>query len=298
MRRHWRALERGSAPPNAYPLVIKHEVENSSYTVYLSDLVHVWAEHLSAKDIRRRALNSNTSIDPSEDHEQMRHFLRCIDDALAQKAGTSIDVAYSASAECLLLRTETALPGSLEPLKWSVELRIESAFVLTRELLVPLLLRQAVHTAESTSLFQHLKEKDHVIDKLIDALIADGVPLSKIFPGGPPSKSALKSNPRQALSRNVRGLSEFNEQKWRKDLDDSATQSYCIDHLVTSVFRHGALIDQKTVSLPEYDKWWLRMEDNGSQQTISHAKPQSQIEESQGVEEEVSFQASKTHCSR
>ena len=293
MGRQWQELSQESVAPNVPPLIIKHEVENSSYTIYVSDLIHIWTEHLSAKDIRRRALNSNTSIDPSEDHDQMRHFLRCVDDALAQKAGTSINLTYNVNADRLLLRTETALPGSLEPLKWNIELKMESTFVLTREVVVPLLLRQAVHTTESASLFQQLKEKDHVIDKLIDAMIADGLSLTKVFPGGAPSKSALKSNPRQAWSKNARGLSEFNEQQWHRDLNDSATRSSHFRHLVATVFPKTALIDHESISLPEYDEWWLSMRNHGLQDFNVSAKPQSQIEENQGTDGESQFQVPK-----
>ena len=212
---HWEVIHRKKLSSRSPSLLMKHEVESSSYTIYVTDLVHVWSEHLTAKDIRRRALNSDTSIDPSEDQGQMRRFLQCIDNALEQKPGTSLELDYSLSADNLLLRSHTQLPGDLPPLEWTNELCLNATFVLTKEFILPLIYQQHFHQDESASLLQQLKEKDAIIDRLIDSSVSEGTPLSKIFPGAAPSRSEMKSDPRQALTRHVRGITKFNEYSWR-----------------------------------------------------------------------------------
>ena len=272
------------------PLLIKHEVGSSAYTIHLSDLTHMWTEYMNAKDIRKRALNADTSIDPSEDLEQMRFFLRCINDALEQKPGTTIDLACDGHAKRLLLKTCTPLPGSFEPLRWTIELRIESPFTLTKEVVIPLLRLQAMQSAGSASLIQHLKEKDHIIDKLIDTMQADGVSLSKVFPGAAPLKCTIKSNPRQAFSKNAKGLSEFNEPQWRKDLEHNTAVPSCLDQLVSNVFQPGPLHDLENISLEGYGEWWLNMSNENSHQHRSFTEPQSKTEESQGSTGDSQFQ--------
>ena len=299
---HWTVLELRTSALNLPPVLIKHEVASSAYIIHLSDLTHVWTEHMSAKDIRKRALNADTSIDPTEDLEQMRLFLRYINDALEQKPGTTVDLTYDEGAGSLLLKTYTPLPGSLEPLRWIIELRIESPFALTKEVVVPLLRLQAMQNAESASLVQQLKEKDHVIDKLVDSMQADGVSLSKVFPGAAPLKSTIKSNSRQALSKNAKGLSEFNEQQWRKHLKHNIAAPSHLDQLVSNVFQPGSFYDLETISLQEYSEWWLKMSNDNPYQNESYTEPQSQMEESLGLTGDSQFQVSRSsstlqrHC--
>ena len=214
----------------------------------------------------------------------MRLFLGCIDEALSHKEGTSVDLVHD-DQNGLYLKTTTPLPGSLAPLVWNFELKRESPSALSKELIVPLLSQRAIQNVESTSLLQQLKEKDHIIDKLIDTIQADGIALNKVFPGAQSSKFAVKSNPRQALSKNVKGLSEFDEKQWRMDLKEHTARRPGLKQLVSKVFGNEQAEDLGTVSSADYGEWWSRLSDNGSEREMEIDKPQSQMQDSMGASE-------------
>ena len=290
----WTIL-RTKASSSSFPtILIKHDVASSGYTLYLTDLSHVWVERMNAREIRRRALNADTSIDPSEDVEQMRLFLRCINDALDQKPSTSVDLAYDEPNKCLLLKTYTPLPGSLEPLQWIVEMRMASPHALTREMIVPLLHQQAMQNIESTSLVQELRDKDHVIDKLVDTMQANGVSLSSAFPSAATLKSKLKSNPRQALGKNARGLSEFDELRWRDDLRHQTIHVSSLDALVISAFQNGLRNDHEAILPPDHGEWWLHMSGIDRHKVEGHSKSSAPTRESQDSVDGPQFQVSKS----
>lgn len=293
MGRFWEVLGLETSSSRLPPLLVKHEVAGSGYTIRLSDLTRVWIERMNAREIRKKALNTDTSIDPSEDVGQMRLFLRCINDALEQKPGTSIDLAYDEREKNLLLKTFTPLPGSLEPLRWTMELRMEPPFALTEEMVVPLLRQQAIKNVEFASLVQQLKDKDHVIDKLIDTMQANGISLSIIFPGAAALKSASKSDPRQALCKNAKGLSRFDEQQWRKDGMHHSAQLSSFGEVVSSVFQHRSRDEQEAMSLPDYGEWWLSMSEMNSDKPEGHPKPHSPLNEGRSSIGVFEFQVGK-----
>ena len=292
MSGHWKALDRKNFTSNSPPLLIKYEIESSNYMVYLSDMVHVWTEHLTARDIRRRALNSDTSIDPSEDQGQMVQFLNCVKDALSQKSGTSLELDYTLSTKSLLLKTHTPLPGRLQPLEWFLELQLAAPFVLTRELIVPLLHVQALQQAESSSLCQQLKEKDAIIDKLVDTLVSEGTAISKVFPGAAPSRSALQSNPRQALSKYARSLAKFNEHQWRNDLSNSVAQMSDFDLLLNNTLLPDLSGFPQQMTVPDYGEWWLHLSSIENPGTRGQRKPSFSKKESQDSASDSQFQVS------
>lgn len=288
----WKILKLGNAYSGFPPILIKYAIESSSYSIHMTDLTHIWTERMNARDIRRRALNADTSIDPSEDVEQMRLFLRYISDALHQMPGTSLDLAYDEPKECLLLKSYTALPEPLEPLRWTMELSKDLPFVLTEEMVVPLLNAQAISNIETTSLLHHLKDKDRIIDKLFDTIKANGISLSGIFPGAPALESLLKSDARQALSKNARGLSVFDEKEWRKDLKHPIAQTSNLDGLLATVFNDKFQDGQKENALPDHGEWWLSVSKADRLETKSYLKPLSQVEESYNSVNVSEFQVS------
>ena len=292
MGRYWKELKLGNAYSGFPPILIKYVIDSSSYSIHMTDLTHIWTERMNAREIRRRALNADTSIDPSEDVDQMRLFLRYISDALQQMPGTSLELAYNEPKECLLLKTYTALPKSLEPLRWTMELGKDLPFVLTEEMVVPLLNTQAIANIETTSLLHHLKDKDRIIDKLFDTIRANGISLSGIFPGRPPLDSLLKNDPRQALYKNARGLSVFDEKQWRKDLKHHDAQTSNLDGLIATTFNDKFHDGQKENTLPDHGEWWLTLSKADGFETKAYPKPLSQVEESYDSVDVSQFQVS------
>lgn len=249
------------------PLLIKYELGTSDYTVLITDLTLLWRESLDRKRIIRRSFDVDTSIDPSEDSDQLRLFLQKVGDALEQKPGTTIDLVQNGSDKSLLLRTLTSLPGSLKPLQWSIELLPASQSILTAELIVPMLSQHVISNVEKASLLQQLKEKDLVIAKLTDKMHSDGVDLSRLFPSI--SSRSGKSTSRQTLGKSVKGLGEFDEDRWRKHIVDNGVSFDGFQELVADAFEIDMTDWPENAPIPEYKSWWVKLSHKDSHQEDS-----------------------------
>ena len=101
-------------------LLIKHDIQQASYSVYITDLVHTWHESLDRKGVIKRALQDDTSIDPSEDASQLKILLAKIESSLKGQDGTSLQL--TAKGDDLILHAHCILPSPLDGLQWRVEL--------------------------------------------------------------------------------------------------------------------------------------------------------------------------------
>ncbi|KAI9812971.1 MAG: hypothetical protein M1832_006450 [Thelocarpon impressellum] len=147
MTSDWRALplpQNGDARPS---LIVKCRFTKSSYVVHLTDLTRIWSESLDRREIIRRALNEDTSIDPSEDSEQLRILLQKIQGAINGDEGTTLHLDERGPGE-VRLNVQSPLPEPLKPLRWPIHLSTCSPEVLTNELLLPVLAEHADHPAE------------------------------------------------------------------------------------------------------------------------------------------------------
>ena len=281
----WRRLSLPNADASRPPLLIKHDLGASDYSVWITDLTFVWSESLDRKHIIQRSFAVDTSIDPSEGPDQLRLFLRSLGDALEQRPGTSLVLVQNDRSQELLLQTCTPLPGSLRPLNWFIELNLAPPSRLTAELIVPLLHQQVTAQSEKESLLQHLKEKDQVITKLVDKLQSDGNDLGRLFPGVAPSKPGRQTS-RQALAKSVKGLGEFNEGPWRQRLLTKADASRGYIGLVTDAFEHDLADLPNEISIPHENKWWERLRHKESQDQEPRPGPELIGEEETSTQNE------------
>jgi len=263
MHSAWKVLSLPHVGDSIPPLIIKYEIGTSDYTVWITDLTLIWRESLDRKRIIRRSLDVDTSIDPSEDSDQLRLFLQRLGEALEQQPGTTLDLVQNNSHRSLLLRTFTPLPGSLKPLEWPIELLPASQSTLTAQLVVPMLSQQVIANAEKASLLQQLKEKDQVIAKLTDKMHSDGVDLGRLFPGIA-SKSS-KSMSRQALGKSVKGFGEFNEHRWRNNLINNVASSKPFVELISDTFDIDLGDHPEFAPMPDYKNWCERLRRRESQ---------------------------------
>lgn len=263
MRSAWKVLKLPRTGVILPPLLIKYEIGTSDYSVWVTDLTLIWRESLDRKRIIRRSLDVDTSIDPSEDSDQLQLFLRRVGDALDQQAITTLDLVQNERDQSLLLQTCTPLPGSLRPLEWFVELLPDSQTTLTAELVVPMLSQQMFANAEKASLLQQLKEKDQVIAKLVDKMQSEGVNLSKLCPGVVPKSSKPMS--RQALGRSVKGFAEFNEHQWRGHLMNSIASPKEFIEVVTDALDIDLGAQPEIAQMPECTNWWKKLSHKNSQ---------------------------------
>ena len=223
MGSQWQSLPLRATSSSVPPLFVKHRFGTSVYTVFLSDLTYIWTESLDRRQIIKRAFDQDTSIDPSEGSDQLSLLLQHIQNALEGKAGTSLAILPGLERGSLIVRASSTLPAPLSSLCWPLHLSQSAQGLLRTELLLPCLARLSQARLEVSSLLGHLKDKDHVISRLIDKMQASGMELNAVFPTSAPAKMS-KANIRDSLTKSVKGLKAFDEMTWRRSLPNTALE--------------------------------------------------------------------------
>lgn len=255
----WKPLAAVSNVGTDAPLLIKHTFTATSYNVYLTDLSYIWLESLDRRQIIRRALDAETSIDPSEGTDQLHLLLQKINGALVGQYESKLVLSWSGKDKELFLEISAPLPAPLRSLEWRLCLLPAPPAVLTTELLLPSLYQQALIISETRSLLESLKEKDHVISRLVDKLQSNGIDLSSMFPGAAGVRSTKNANSREVAARTIKGLGEFDESKWRKDLRTSFSPPARTSELVENVFSSNISESLEINPEQEVSKWWKRL---------------------------------------
>ncbi|KAF4628801.1 hypothetical protein G7Y89_g9348 [Cudoniella acicularis] len=216
------------------PILIASSFSPDAYTVHLTDLTNIWSESLKRSDIVQRSQEENTSIDPS-DREQLQILLQKIELGLAEGDGTTsaLSIHTDEGRPGLTLNLTVKLPGGFAPLQWPVRLAASPQSLLTSHLMVPLLEAQHARMQEMASLAEIMKEKDHVIQKLLDKLESQGTELGQVFPQAA-GKAGRKLSRQQAEER-VKGLATFNLNACRNSVDTKP--SHDRGHLISEVFK-------------------------------------------------------------
>ena len=256
MSSSWKLLNPKENQKTTTRFLVKYDFGPASYTVFLTDLTFLWTETLDRRQIVKRALNLETSIDPSEDAHQMQLLLRHVREALEGLDHTAVTVHGKGDADKLTLAASIALPSPLPPLEWPIHCIKASQAEFTTEFVLPCLHSCSLAKLQVKSLLQHMKDKEHVFGKLIDKIQSDGTDLGSIFPGAPRGKVGSRPNAREIAAKSVRGLAEFEESQWQRQFAASSAVSN-IDDLLSSVFGSDA-IGMQDMGLPRVDSLWSR----------------------------------------
>ena len=241
------------------------DVETSSYILQVTDLAHIWTESLDRKSILKRSLNEDTSIDLSDgDREQWRVFLSkleaAFDPASPDHEHTSLTLSPHRGAGNgsdggdLVLHITCVLPKPLEPLKWPVYLARRQPNALASELVVPLVQAARARAQEAEYLVARLKEKDAIIDRVLDKLQAVCTGLENVFHSLPIKRKATRA----AAEEKVPGLAPFNEGGWRAQCAASEKRHDDVSALVQDAFGDGTFGRYgNDVKVPEdVNGWW------------------------------------------
>lgn len=256
----WKPLATLSNLGTNAPLLIKYSFTATSYSIYLTDLSQIWSESLDRGQIIRRALDAETSIDPSEGTDQLNLLLQKIEGAFAGQHESKLVLSWSGNGKDLLLAISASLPAPLRPLEWRSYLFPAPPALVTTELLLPCLHQLVLIVGETRSLLESLKEKDHVISKLVDKLQSTGIELSAVFPGAAGLRSIKNANSREVAARMVKGLGEFDKSKWRKDLHASFSPPSRISELIQKVFSNNMSEPLETNTEQGDSMWWEHLE--------------------------------------
>lgn len=252
----WQSLQLSqSAATYLTPLLISTTFSKDEYTLYLTDLTHIWSESLDRRGIIRRSREEGTSIDPS-DEDQFLIFLDKIKSGLEGAENTTLALtinAEPAARPSLVLNVSIDLPGGFSPLRWPMRLAASSHAQFTSQLTLPLLRAQHVHMQEMAGMAEAVREKDHIIQRLLDQLESQGIDLGEIFP------QAGRSVDRKKAGDRVRGLGTFDADAWRKNLQVDVPQQTA--QLIGTLFKDGTssgvLLDAQTAGMTSSeDSWW------------------------------------------
>lgn len=247
-------------------LLVSTTFTYDSYKIRLADLANVWLESMERKPIVKRGLVEDTSIDPSDGPDQIRRMLDLIraafDTADPEHHNTSMTLGQDskASDDSLVIHLTCILPKPLKPFKWPMHLTKCPQSSLTTLLVLPLI--QAHHTRlrEIEALIAALKEKDTVINRLVDKLDATGVGLEYVFN----SLSGKRRVTRQMAEEKVKGLAPFREDDFRSGASDLQASNDTSDvlSLLDSAFggtglRYKSDLDLEASSL--LTDWWTKL---------------------------------------
>ncbi|KAK5128660.1 hypothetical protein LTR08_003932 [Meristemomyces frigidus] len=214
----WRTLH--LANQDLPQLLLKSRLDPTGYTLHLTDLSHIWSETLSRREICRRALNEDCSIDPSDGADQYEILLSKIGEALNHGDGSTQQLRPSPGLQGkggLVLELTAPLPAPLPALKWRVELSLMPVQHIDTQIISPLLQLAQTQQGQMEALMHELHEKDRVISKITDRLETSGMDLTDVFPGvNAKMRLNRKKAQRVQLARYVSGLGDFDEEAWRQ----------------------------------------------------------------------------------
>ncbi|PBP20779.1 hypothetical protein BUE80_DR008127 [Diplocarpon rosae] len=236
-------------------LLISTSFTPTSFTVHLTDLTYLWSETLDRPAILARSRAIGTSIDPS-DGDQLNILLEKIKQGLAGGKGTAVALTINVAPDrpSLVLNVSVELPGGLAPLEWPVRLATAQQADMTRQFTMPLLQKHLAYMQETAALTQELKDKDHVILKLLDKCDEQGTDLGQIWPQAA-GKVGRKAD-RKKVEEKVKGMATFDLESWREELCREPVQD--LRRLIDEIFseKMDAITVGNTFEEEEEENWW------------------------------------------
>ena len=181
----------------------------------MTDLMAIWDCSLERVDIITEAGRQHSSIDPAESTAQLHVLLARLQQSLAEGQNRLVREPNT-RAQTLLLRTRLDLPHPLRPLQWTFQLSPQRASEMAAQILRPCLHELSVSHDKIRSLLGIIKDKDHVISRLLDRIGTSGTDLSLIFPGltgFAPRKGHVSV---AEAAKHVPGMGAFDEKPWSK----------------------------------------------------------------------------------
>ena len=268
----------------------------------LTDLISLWRDSASRSNVLASAIDQHTSIDPSESNGQFRVLL----DKLATSLETGRNKLAKESvrgADRLLLKTCIDLPKPLKPLEWTFTLMICNAAELAEDVLRPTLHQLSVSQQKLDGIFNVLKEKDHVIEKLLDRVADKGIDMSLIFPTLTGTARSGGSGVKvEDAKRLVPGMRAFEKSSWEKTFaqgDGDTASALGLGELVKGCekcFAHSD--DEHRTSMSE---WFRKLPgpvilDSPSSKSFGRSQSQSQPQTkgSSDTESENEFETQAT----
>ncbi|KAJ5574336.1 XLF/Cernunnos protein [Penicillium hispanicum] len=240
------------------PLLFQYTWSRQGYELYVTDLTFIWSERLPHREIVKRAEENTTTIDPSEDVEQLDVLLTKIGEALRGDGGSST-LNSGSHADTLELTTSTKLPAPLRPLSWSLYLLREPSSSLTEKILLPLLRDEAGWESRQRHLLDQLKQKDWILGKLLDKVETLGVDLGTVFPGAAGLRTSRKGSTRSEAAKIIKGLAPFDGSAWLAESTESRSGISGLAANISQEILGSERIRDLDRLRASHDKWWTTL---------------------------------------
>ena len=180
----------------------------------VTDFLSLWQCSLDSDQFISEAQTQNCSIDPSESRCQADTLRKKLHEALEDGQNVLYRPQHQASDNDFTLKTTKLLPKPLKPLVWAFSLVQTNTAMFSDEVVKPCLQRIAVQNHKLDSLLQIIKDKDHVISRLLDKIEGSAIDLSLIFPGITGLKSRKSHIGVPEAKKHVPGMSTFDQTAW------------------------------------------------------------------------------------
>ena len=175
----------------------------------------MWSENLTRKQIIRRSIDENTSIDPTESPKQYLKLLEMVDEGLSGKDNSSVLLYRSDSqSDGLILFVINKLLPPLSALLWPMHLKPLGCGWIKEKLVYPILDTVVTYSQQVKQLKDMVEDKDRIISKLLDRLQASSADLTSIFPNTSGLKFSKRADVRSQLAPYVKGLGGFEKEDW------------------------------------------------------------------------------------
>jgi hypothetical protein len=196
-------------------LYIRSTFGSDSYSIWATDLSRLWHEELERDDIVWQANKNRIQIDV-EDANNFSILLKHL--ASSVKAG-DIEVSEKKSNR-LGLRALIKLPEPLPEASWTFRLELQDAEDFRKQVTIPLFDQIQSQQHNEADLIQRIQDKDHIVDKLMDALDKYKVDLVGIFPALATQAPARRASTRAEAETRIPALRPFDQQVWQHDHRD------------------------------------------------------------------------------
>lgn len=220
-------------------LIMRYDFTSSTYTLQLTDLSNVWSESLTTEQIKKRALDDECSIDPSDDTAQLVILLQKLEASLNGLEGTSLRVTRTVSSE-VELESTILLPAPLPTLYWTFRLQHRPADAIKSDFVIPLLALSCSQSQQVHELTALLKEKDAAIAKVLDKLASSQIDIHSIFPNvlrnRVKARVGKKTSDREQLALQIPGFGCFDPEQWSAGRRVAMTQHSSIRDLIDGSF--------------------------------------------------------------
>ena len=196
-------------------LWIKCSFTEDSYSIWLTDLCQLYSEELDADDFRWRAKKAKLPIDIDEP-SNIATILKTLSQAISNG---KFSMSSAAKSRHMDATATVHLPKPLPDIDWTFKLELQEDEEFRKAVSKPLLDRIETFEQREEDLMHRLHDKDHAIEKLLDALEKYSVDLADVFPSLASHAAARRAGGRRDAENHIPALKSFDKEAWTESIN-------------------------------------------------------------------------------